>query len=184
MVTKVYANFAYIRHHFIDEIYFTLSICDTRNLLFISYLHQIENCNVFTEKEKKQITETLTIKDFITTGNFKFHEKMKVIEKNIKSNSFKYLNINSIENHLEEKKNNPNDDIRTYFYFIIIKLEEFNENFDMLFLLSKKTGITFLFFLYVENEHETKICKNQLNLPIPSIIVYSTGDILCIYLKN
>ena len=125
------------------------------------------------------INNSLTIKDFIVSGNKQFHQKIKKIEKNIKAKSIKYLNIEQISNYLEEKKKKEinQKQILTYFYFLIIKFEEFQANFEDIFLLSAKTGITFLAFLYIENEDNKKFEKIIINI-IPTILIYSPEDII------
>ena len=103
---------------------------------------------------------------------------IKPIEKNIKSNSFKYLNPEQLEEYLDGRKKEKGLKIRPYFYFLIIRFEEFYEHWEKISKLSLKTGITFLAFLFVENEYYTKINKIQLNLFIPTILVYSPNDIV------
>ena len=63
----------------------------------------------------------------------------------------------------------------TYFYFLIIRYEEYEENYEKLYLLSIKTGITFLTFLYIEKED--KLNKNIINI-LPTVLVYSPEDII------
>ena len=88
------------------------------------------------------------------------------------------MNIDQIYNYLEERRKDKSIRIKTYFYFIIIRIEEFKENFEKIFLLSQETGITFLFFLYVENENKKKVQKNHLNNLMQTIFVYSRQDII------
>ena len=58
------------------------------------------------------------------------------------------------------------------------KYEEFIKNFENFAILSYRTGIFFLVFLYVENENITKIIKNKFYGFISIIFVYSLNDIL------
>ena len=148
--------------NFINDIVFALNACEPRYLLYTYYSYQFLNLNNFNinEKEKNTINNTLKINDFIVVGNNNFHEKIKMVEKNIKPKSFKYLNIKQIEDYIDEKKKDIHADILTYFYFLIIRYEEYNENFEKIFALSFKTGVTFLVFLYIENEK--KFYKNNI----------------------
>jgi len=167
--------------NFINEIVFALNVCEPRYPLYVYYFYQFCDLNKFNEKEKIIINDSLKINDFIVVGDKYFHDKIKIIEKNIKSKSFKYLNINQIEDYIDEKKKDIHADILTYFYFLIIRYEEYNENFEKIIALSFKTGVTFLVFLYIENEK--KFYKNNMNFLIPTILVYSPEDII-IYLKQ
>ena len=62
---------------------------------------------------------------------------------------------------------------------MIIRFEEFKKYYENLLVLIIKSGITFLVFVYIENENEMKFKKNQLNFIITPILVYSPDDILC-----
>ena len=178
LLFKHYANFNNRRYNFIDQIYFCLVISEFRYRILFNYFRQIEEIKTFTEEEQKIIKETLTIKDFIILGNNNFHEKIKGIEKNIKSNSFKYLNVEQISNYIEERKKENKKKIWNYFYFLIINYEEYLENFETIYFVSLESGISFLIFLYVENKYITKIPKSQLNCIISIIFVYSPEDII------
>ena len=160
-----------------------------RNLEIFSYLllkKAIKKPSVFTKEEQNIINDTLTIKDFIISGDKQFHEKIGRIEKNIKSTSFKYLNIEQIPNYLEQIKREKGSIVLPYFYILIIRYEEFVLNFENIVSLSFGTGITFLAFLYMENGNNQKINKNHINILnslISTIIVYSLNDIL-LYLSQ
>ena len=179
LVSSKFSLFNGEKFNFIDEINFSLAFCDLRYPIFMSYLN-IEkiNKNNFTEEEKKIINDSLTIKDFIIIGDKKFHEKIKTIEKNIKSKSIKYLNIEQILNYVNEKLQKAGREISTYFYFLIIRLDEFQKNFEKLFILSIKLGITFIAILYVENEDNINFLKVHINHPITTVLVYSPEDII------
>ena len=166
--------------NFINEILFALSACEPRYQLYIYYSYQLFNSNKFNENKKSIINSSLKINDFIVLGNNIFHDKIKIIEKNIKSKSFKYLNIEQIEDYIDEKKKDKNN-ILTYFYFLIIRYEEYNENFENIVTLSFKSGVTFLVFLYIENTN--KFYKNNFFFLLSTILVYSPEDIL-IYLSQ
>ena len=120
LLLKIYTNFNNSRYNFINQIYFSLVISEFRYPALLKYFRQIEKIKIFTEEEQKIIKETLTIKDFIILGNNNFHEKIKGIEKNIKSNSFKCLNVEQISNYKEERKKENRKKIWNYFYFLII----------------------------------------------------------------
>ena len=166
--------------NFINEILFALSACEPRYLLYIYYSYQLFNSNKFNENKKNIINNSLKLNDFIVLGNNIFHDKIKIIEKNTKSKSFKYLNIEQIEDYIDEKKKDKNN-ILTYFYFLIIRYEEYNENFENIVTLSFKSGVTFLVFLYIENMN--KFYKNNFFFLLSTILVYSPEDIL-IYLSQ
>ena len=145
------------------------------------YVNQLRNASIFTKEEQNTINETLTIKDFIIPGDKKFHEKIKRIENNIKSTSFKYLNIEEIPNYLKQIQKEKGSKILPYYYFLIIRYEEFVSNFENIVLLSLQTGITFLAFLYIENANNKNINKIHIKLFrsfISIIIIYSPNDIL------
>ncbi len=108
---------------------------------------------------------------------------IKTIEKKIKSNSFKYLNVEQISNYLNKRKKEIGKKILTYFYFLIIKSEDFQKNLEKFFRLFFDSGITFIVFVYIENEDNVKFFKNQINAFLPTILVYSPEDIIC-YLSN
>ena len=65
-----------------------------------------------------------------------------------------------------------------YFYFLIIRLQEFQENFVELVKISVKSGISFMVFIYVENENIMYFHKGQINLFMSTILVYSPEDII------
>ena len=170
-----------IKIKFFDEFIFALSVSDIRYVLFTFYSKQFIDSKKFNEKEKDIINDTLKIKDFIVIGNNNFHEKIKTIEKDIQSKSFEYLDIKDIENYLYKKKKDNNATIQTYFYFLIIRYKEYKENFEYIFLLSFKTGISFLAFIYIEETD--KFYKDNISFLIPTILVYSAEDII-IYLSQ
>ena len=165
-----------------DEFFIYMSAFETRYKIYSYYLNCQAlkvlsfNQNIFKENEDK-IKDALTIKDFIVLGDIKFHEKIKTIEMYIKSKSFKYIKMGQISEYLNSKKMEERKKIITYFYFLIIKLEEFKKNFENIFILSMESGITFLVFIYIENKDIKKIPKN-INSILPTILVYTPEDIL------
>lgn len=178
---SIYAGLNNNKHVFIDELISALFINEPRYVIYIFYLNQLRNASIFTKEEQNIINKTLTIKDFIIPGDKEFHEKIRRIENNIKSTSFKYLNIEQIAYYLEQIKREKGSKILPYFYFLIIRYEEFVSNFENIVSLSLETGITFLAFLYIENANNKNINKTHLKLFrsfISIIIIYSPNDIL------
>ena len=107
---KFLGEFNNKRYNFIDELNFALSTCEPRYIIYSSYLNQLNKISIFNEKEQKIINDKLTIKDSIIIGDKKFHEKIKTVEKSIKSRSFKYLNIKEVHKYLD--LNIKNKDVR------------------------------------------------------------------------
>ena len=160
------------------EIDLTLIICDFRYHAYSIYLRLKEfNKNKFSEKEQKIINNSLKIKDFIVVGDEQFQEKIKFIESFLEFNSLKYLTIDEISNYVNEKLKVKGKELAKYFYFLIIRVKEYQDNYKNLFKLSIKTGITFLAIIYVENENNINFYKEQFNYPFPTILVYSLQDI-------
>jgi len=171
------------KYNLLDELLINISAFETRYKIFSYYLNcqalkAIQfNQNSLKENEDK-IKDTLTIKDFIVLGDKKFHEKIKPIEMYIKSKSFKYIKMEQISEYLNSKKMKERKTIISYFYFLIIKLEEFEKNFENINLLSMESGVTFLAFVYIEDEDIKKIPKKYINSNLPTILVYTPKDIL------
>ena len=177
LITMEYSNFNNKNKKFVDEINFIIMTTEPRYIIYLGYTEPIFK-NIINDAYQKKVNETLTIKDFIIIGDKKFHENIKKIEKDIKAKSIKYLQIEQISNYINEKNNND-DDIKTYFCFLIIKLEDFQQNLEKLILLSAETGITFIALIYIENENKSiPFYKNQINLVMSTILVYSPDDIL------
>ena len=166
-----------LKNNFLDEVLISLNISDIRIKHYILYLFNILAKNEeshFNENEINLINDSLTIKDFIIIGDNAFHKKFIEVEKKIKPKSFKYLNIENISNYLNgNKKQKP---IVPYFYFLIIKANIFSSNYEKIISSSLEFGITFLIFLYCENDYI--IPKNSVNFLLPTIVVYSPEDIL------
>ena len=177
LVTMMISIIKNKKQNFLDEIIFSLQIFEPRYRLYNHYLNQLSPENKFIEKEQNLIEDSLTIKDFIIVGNNEFYEKIKIIEKYVNSRTFIYLNIEQILDYFESKKKDKSINILPYFYFLIIELEDFQKNYEKIIFLSMKSGITFMAFVFVENDDKSKILKNQINLLIPTIIVYSLDDI-------
>jgi len=167
------------KFNFLDEIHFSLLISDPRYLIYLDFADKkAVNKNQFTEDEIKIVNDSLTIKDFIIIGDTKFHEKIKTIEKNIKYKSLEYLNISQISNYVKNKLQKKGRQISIYFYILIIRFDEFQENYEKFVELSMKLGITFLAILYVENKYIINVYKEILNIIIAKVLVYSPEDII------
>ena len=166
------------KFNFIDQIYYSLAVSEPRFNLYINYFRYIEDIRILSEEEENIIKEALTIKDFIIIGDNNFHQKIRGIEKYIKYNTIKYLKIEQLLNYLEEKKKENRKKIWIYFYFLIIKYEELQEDLETIFTISHESGVSFLAFVYVENEDITKIPKNKLEGIISIIFVNSPEDII------
>ena len=175
LVLCIYCGFNNKKFNFIDELNFALTFCEPRYQIFGDYLDQNEKIKKFNQKEQKILTDSLTIKEFIVIGNNIFCDKIRIIEKNFKSFSFNYLTIEQLSSFLIGKKKGVR--IINYFYFLIIKYEDFEANFEKIYLLSFKFGITFIAFLFIDNDDKIKIHKYQYNSLFPIIIVYSLKDI-------
>ena len=162
----------------LDEIFLSLAHSDQRFYFLYFYAKTFKKTNNFGKQVNNVINESLTIKDFIVLGDQIFYEKIKTIEPFIKSKSFKYSNIYQISIYLDEKKKEKGIKIIPYFYFLIIRFDDFQKYYENIISLSFESGITFLVFLYIENEENTKIYKDKINFLIPTILVYSPEDIL------
>ena len=104
-------------HNSIDELFLTLMSSDPRFEIWLSYLKKTNKNNIFDQNTLNVINNTLTIKHFIILGDIIFNEKIKTIEKNIKYESFEYLNnINQISNYSEQMKKKI---IKKFFLFFI-----------------------------------------------------------------
>ena len=177
MSLNIISNFNSKNHNFINETSLCLVACEYRYFIYSLYLKQINLENKFTEKEQKKIYETLILKDFIIIGNDHFHNKIKNIEKNIKANSFNYINMEKLSKFLDDKRPKKSKKLSTFFYFLIIRLEEFHKNFENIYTKYIKYGLTFLVFLYAEN-YQIIPFKNTFNFIFQTIFVYSPEDIL------
>ena len=149
MSISMITNFNSKNHNFSDEMNLCLVDSEYRFTIYLLYTKQIDVENKITEEEQKKIYEALTIKDFIIIGNDYFHNKIKNIEKNIKANSFNYLNMEKLPKFLDENRPKKSNKLSTFFYFLIIRLEEFYKNFENIFTMCFEYGITFLVFLYI-----------------------------------
>ena len=175
LILSKFSYFFSLKKNFLDEIILSMCISDIRfKYSYIYFVNIIRKESHFQKNDINLINNTLTIKDFIISGNNVFHKIFFEFEKKIKSNSFKYLNINQISNYLKEKKKEKS--IIPYFYFLIINYEEFIVNYEKIILLSLESGITFLVFLYIENDHI--IPKEFINFLLPTILIHSPEDIL------
>ena len=78
---------------------------------------------------------------------------------------------------MDKKRKEKGRQIIPYFYFLIIKFEEYKTNFESILMLTYFTGITFLVFLYIESD-KIIFYKPSFNFIFPAIFVYSPEDIL------
>ena len=157
---------------------------DNRIGTFFQFVGKEETKIELSEKNNKIINDALSIKDFLIIGNKQFQEVIKSIENDLKINSIKYLNFEEITVYIREKNiiDNKKRNIRIYFYYIIITLEEFRNNKEKLLMISLEFGITFIILLYIEENSKKNIFiqKNYIsNITLISIVlVYSPNDIL------
>ena len=185
----IYLIFKGGKNIFMNDLYCAFNTSDFRtSRIFLSYANnKLKNYKtLLNEKDQKIIDETLTIKDFIIVGDNNFHNKIKQIEKKkINFNSIKYLKLNEISKYIKEKnktdseKEDDNNKI-TFFYYLIIKLDEFHKNFDKILLLSAEFGLTFIAIIYIENENSILFNKIpiKMTIGISLILVYSIEDII------
>ena len=185
LVFYTYTGFNNKNHNFIDELFSALISGEIRFDFWLGYEKAMNKMHIqLKEEDQKKIDDSLTIKDFIIVGNQTFINKIKTIENDIKANSIKYLQIEQIYNYINEKNDNDNKKANdknqlVFFYYLIIKLEEFQENIGRILLLSSEFGITFIVLLYIENEDCNIIFhKNYINYMISIILVYSPEDII------
>ena len=171
-------------HNFVDDMYSSLISSDIRFSMYLSYLDNLNKIDNELNKEyQREINDSLNIKDFLIIGNKEFQKKIKLIEKDLKAKSIKYLQIEQISNYINEKNEKDNNRERQrliiYFYYLIITFEEFQENYEKIILLSAEFGITFIVLLYIENEDNNIIFhKNGNSILISIILVYSPEDII------
>ena len=167
------------RHNFINELLFSLMSSEARYVQYLDYGIQSNKPKNFDQNTLNIINNTLTIKNFIILGDNKFLEKIKSIEKYINYESFQYLNnFDQITYYLEQKKILNARTIIPFFYFLIIEYENLKKNIDNIYKLYFGTGITFLVFIYTEDDQLTKIIKNRF-IPLISVVwVLSLNDIL------
>jgi len=185
LVSNKFFLFKTEKFSFFDEINMTLTVSDERFPFYDIYIENfskkqigLDSINNLTEEDKKLINNTLKIKDFIIIEEENFHEKINVLEKYIDIKSLKYLKIGEISNYVHGNLKLKGVKTSIYFYFLIIRLREFQENFEELIKLCVKTGISFMVFIYVENENIMYFHKDQINFFMSTILVYSPEDII------
>ena len=178
----IYFNFSKLNnknYNFVETL-FPAILEDERVTNFGIYLDEGENdSEQISEDNKRKIEKSLAIRDFLIMGNKIFKNKIKDIEINLKAKSLKYLNVEDVADYIESRY--EKDEIRVYFYYIIMPFENIKKNFDKLILLSAEFGITFIIILYIENFelYKSFIEKKYINLStmITIILVYSNEDI-------
>jgi hypothetical protein len=185
LIYCIYIKLNNKNHNFLNDVTSSLIISDTRYNYFNAYLENLSKVdNELNENEQRIINGSLTIKDFLIIGNKSFQQKIIFIEKELKAKSIKYLEIETISKYKKEKLES-NENLKVYFYYLIIRLEDFQENLEKIILLSAELGITFIVLLYIENENNNIIFhKNEINSMISIILVYSIEDIIKYISKN
>jgi len=182
---RVYMNYGTFNNknqNFFDEVFSSLILTDPRFAFFIYYTHSIVIPNELSEGDLNILNNSLTIKDFIIIGNSQFHKMIKLIENDLKAKSLAYLRIEQLSEYIKEKNNN-NEKLISYFYFLIIQYEEYQKHLDIIFLLSAELGITFFIILFIDKEKENNYLK-FFNYIFPNILAYSNEDKKIIFLKN
>ena len=117
-------------------------------------------------------------------GNENLENKIKNIEKDIKINSIEYLKIDEVSKYIikKNKRDSKKKEINrrvTFFYNVIMDIEQFKKNYNKLILLSAELGLSFIIILYIDNENEIFVNKMFLKMYItPVILVYSPEDII------
>ena len=164
------------------------SFCDFRpTRIFLEYADTcFKDFKLYLNKEdQKNIDESLTIKDFLVIGDKYFHEKIQNIQKNINIKTIKYLTkIDEIPSYIKNKNiidSRKEDDNRlTFFYYLIIKAEDFHKNFEKICLISAELALSFIALVYIEDENEILFNKMLVTmvLNLTSILVYSPEDIV------
>lgn len=187
LIFYVYLIFNDNKNIFMNDLYQALNLCDLRiNKIFIEYtINKLVNTKwTLKEEDQKNLIESLKIKDFLVIGDKDFEQKIKNIEKSIEINSIKYLQIDEVSNYIINKNNIDSnkkeiDGRITFLYYIIIKVEKYNQIYDKIMLLSAELGLSFIMIIYIEKEDKILFNKNLLkNYCIPLILVYSTEDII------
>ena len=183
----IYYNFTKYNnknHNFFDDLYNSL-LNDDRVSSFFGYIGCEEKLKgeELSKNNQRIINDSLLTKDFIVLGNKNFQDKIKAIKSDLNIETMAYLKANEISDYILKKKKNDelNDDIATYFYYLIITLDDIkSQNLEKIILLSAELGVTFMILLYIENENDNLIYKNYIsNLEFISIIlVYSITDII------
>ena len=185
-----YIHLIFGKKNFINDLYSAFNTSDFRTArIFLSYANNKlldEKKSPLNKEDQIIIDETLTIKDFIIVGDNNFHNKIKQIEtQKINIKSIKYLKFDELSNYIKNKNNidsqkeSDNDRI-TFFYYLIIKNDEFHKNYDKILLLSAELGLTFIVIIYIENENEILFNKIPITMTIglSIILVYSIEDII------
>ena len=185
LIYCIYIKLNNKNHNFLNDVTSSLMISDERYLYFNTYIENLSKIdNELNEKDLRKVNDSLTIKNFLILGNKTFQQKIIFIEKYLKAKSIKYLEIEAISKFMKEKLGS-NENLKVYFYYLIITLEDFQENLEKIILLSAELGITFIVLLYIENESNNIIFhKNKINSIMSIILVYSTEDIIKYISKN
>ena len=183
------------KNHIFSEELMSSSFVDFMHDNFLKDTSTEENDNLFSnnlvnkensdkklsDEDSLKINDLLSKKNLIIIGKNDFIEKFKIIEKDLKIESIKYLQIQDISNYIKEKNKSDHkkNKIRIFFYYLIITYDEFVEYFERIIILSAEFGLTFLILVYIEKDN-LLISKSYIKyLNIISIIYfYSIEDIL------
>ena len=184
---NIYYNFVKYNnknHNFFDDLYSSLLNVD-RVSCYFQYIGDEANLKgeELSKKNQRIINNSLLTKDFIVIGNKNFQDKIKAIKSDIKAETMEFIKIDEISDYILTKKRNnkSNYNVITYFYYLIMTLDEIkNNNLEKIILLSAEFGVTFMILLYIENENDSLIYKNYISSMtfISIIFVYSTEDII------
>ena len=187
LIFYIYLVFNDKKNIFMNDLYSAINVSEFRiNKIFLEYANvRLKTFKLsLRPEEQKTLDESLTIKDFIVIGDNNFNKKIKGIENDINYKTIKYLKIDEISNYIMTKndfdcENEKENCIVTFFYYIIIKAEDFLENYGKIILLSAELGLSFIVIVFIENENKILFNKIPIKMSfIPIILVYSSEDII------
>ena len=173
---------------FTNDIISALNVCDFRKNVFNDYVnsHTRTYKSTLTPEDRKNITNSLTIKDFLIVGGRKFCKTIKNIEKNMNFKTIKYLKFDEISNYIKEKNiiDSRKKNFVTFFYYIIISISKFKKNYEKIYLLSAELGVTFYVIIYIKDD--VSFNKTPITMPInlPIFLTYSPEDITILLSKQ
>ena len=192
LIFYIYLVFNNGKNKFVNDLYCAFNLSDYRTCrIFLGYANDKlkEKKMSLSPEEQKMLDDSLTVKDFIIIGDAEFYKKIKTIEKKIPIKSIEYLTIDRISDYVKKKnlldsKNFENNCLVTYFYYIIINIQDFQKYYSKICLLEAELGISFYIIIFIEKENEILFNKNIIKINfIPIIVVYSLEDII-IYLTK
>ena len=187
LIFYIYLVFNNGNNKFRNDFYSAINICDLRICrIMLGYANSRykELKFTLTEKDQNNLDESLTIKDFLVIGNKNLENKIKNIEKDIKIKTIEYLKIDEVSKYINKRNiiDSKKKEIKgrlTFFYNVIMDLEQFKENYNKIILISAELGLSFILILYIENEDNVFFNKIFLKMYLaPVILVYSPEDII------